>query len=229
MDYKAEYDKLLKKLVDAGGGYAFGTYKFTPNTIPKDRIKIYKNQYVKTKQYNEKTQKYEDFDSRTGTFYNEKEALSHIKVTGDKDIKKYYLDTFGTETPEQDIKYLEQGMNLQKYENRKNLSIDRSSSWWHGIRHLGSKKIEGSDQKVFDAEHDQRIAEREKKLAKLRINTSYGKKDKEEKKTNFDMESYKKEGNEFIDLFINKPNKVNDLKINQNEANLDLTLTNGTK
>ena len=238
MDYKVEYDKLLKKVVDAGGGRLFNTYKTnpgfqtkeTPWWVPKlqpDTIKLYRKRHVQTKKYNDKTKKYEFWDERTGDFYDAKETKKHIFSENEKQLKKYYLDTFGTETPQEDLKYLQQGINLQKYKNRKNLSIDRSSSWIHGIRHLGSRKITGSDQKVLDAQHDKEIAKREEKLDKLRINTSYGKKDKEAERVEYTPEIHNQKIDKLEGLFIN--NKVNNLKINQNEANRDLSLTNGTR
>ena len=191
MDYKVEYAKLLKKVEDAGGGKFIGKYqtnpgfqtKETPWYIPKlqpDTIKLYRKKYVTTKQYNKKTKKFEWFDQRTEDFYDAKETKEHIFSENEKQLKKYYLETFGTETPQKDLKYLQQGINLQKYKNRKNLSIERSSSWLHGIRYLGSRKVEGSDQKVFDAEHNKEIDRRNQLLIKSKEGTSYERKDNAE-------------------------------------------------
>jgi len=164
MDVFAEYNKLKKKKSDAGG--------FKP-LILEDPMKIYRKTYVQTKAYNEDTKKYEWFDQRTGTFFNKSETKEYLKSENDKFLKKYYLENFGTETPYKDLQYLKQATDLERYKNRKNLSIDRSSSLLHGFRHLLSRKVEGSDQKVFDAQHDKEIARRNQLLIKAKEGTSY--------------------------------------------------------
>ena len=171
MDVLAEYNKLKQKKDEAGG--------FTPLVL-QDQMKLYRKANVKTKQYNEKTKKFEWFDSRTGTFFDKAEAKKYIDTEYEASLKKYYLEKFGTETPNEDLKYLQEAVNLEKFKNRKNLSIDRSSSWLHGLRHLASRKVEGSDQKVFDAEHDQKINKRNQLLINLKEGTSYAKKDNAE-------------------------------------------------
>lgn len=171
MDVLAEYNKLKQKKDEAGG--------FTPLVL-QDQMKLYRKANVKTKQYNKETKKFEWFDSRTNTFFDKAEAKKYIDTEYQASLKKYYLEKFGTETPNEDLKYLKEAVNLEKFKNRKNLSIDRSSSWLHGIRHLGSRKVEGSDQKVFDAEHDQKIAKRNQLLINLKEGTSYAKKDNAE-------------------------------------------------
>ena len=171
MDVLAEYNKLKQKKDEAGG--------FKPLQI-YDQMKLYRKANVKTKQYNKETKKFEWFDSRTNTFFDKAEAQKYIDTEYQASLKKYYLEKFGTETPNEDLKYLKEAVNLEKFKNRKNLSIDRSSSWLHGLRYLGSRKVEGSDQKVFDAEHDQKIAKRNQLLINLKEGTSYAKKDNAE-------------------------------------------------
>ena len=171
MDVLAEYNKLKQKKDEAGG--------FKPLQI-YDQMKLYRKANVTTKQYNKKTKKFEWFDSRTNTFFDKAEAQKYIDTEYQASLKKYYLEKFGTETPNEDLKYLKEAVNLEKFKNRKNLSIDRSSSWLHGLRYLGSRKVEGSDQKVFDAEHDQKIAKRNQLLINLKEGTSYAKKDNAE-------------------------------------------------
>tara|TARA_R100000152_G_C6678040_1_gene112616 strand:+ start:39 stop:713 length:675 start_codon:yes stop_codon:yes gene_type:complete len=224
MDYQVEYDRLFRKIVGVRG---MAGNLFTGPLVQKPRFKdqitvrSYKKEFVKTKQYNDKTKKYELWDDRTGSFYNEKETKKYITSEADKRVKKYYLDNYGTETPQQDLKYLQQGIKFQKYANRKNLSIGDVDSWVHGTRYLASRKITGTDQKVFDAKFDKQVAKREDKLDKLRINTSYGKKEREQESV-YTPEKHNERVDRLKNLFIND-------KINQNEANLDLTLTNGTK
>ena len=171
MDVLAEYNKLKKKKDDAGG--------FTPLVL-QDQMKLYRKKNVQTKQYNDKTKKFEWFDQRTGTFFDKTEAKKYIDTEYQASLKKYYLEKFGTETPNKDLKYLKEAVNLEKFKNRKNLSIDRSSSLLHGFRKLISRKVEGSDQKVFDAEHDQEIAKRNQLLIKSKEGTSYARKDNAE-------------------------------------------------
>ena len=171
MDFQAEYQKLLQKKENAGG--------FKPLNLKSD-IKLYTNEYVTTKQYNKKTKKFEWFDKRTNTFFDRTEAKKYVKSESETKLKKYYLENFGTETPFKDLAYLKEGANLEKYKNRKNLSIDRSSSLLHNFRNLISRKIEGSDQKVFDAKHDNEIKKREQFLIKSKEGTSYFKKDNAE-------------------------------------------------
>jgi len=171
MDVFAEYNKLKKKKDDAGG--------FTPLVL-QDQMKLYRKKNVQTKQYNDKTKKFEWFDQRTGTFFDKAEAKKYIDAEYQASLKKYYLEKFGTETPNKDLKYLKEAVNLEKFKNRKNLSIDRSSSLLHGFRKLISRKVEGSDQKVFDAEHDQEIARRSQLLIKSKEGTSYARKDNAE-------------------------------------------------
>jgi len=234
MDYQVEYDRLFRKIAGStvpvynqqiGRGITGNI--FTGLIVQKPRfndqltMRSYKKEFVKTKQFNDKTKKYELWDDRTGSFYNEKETKKYVTSEEDKRVKKWYLDNYGTETPQQDLKFLQKGIKFQKYEGRKNLSIGNVDSWVHGTRSLGSRRITGTDQKVFDAKHDKEVAKREEKLDKLRINTSYGKREREQEAV-YTPEKHNERVNRLKNLFINE-------KINQNEANLDLTLTNGTK
>ena len=165
MDFQAEYNKLLLKKEELGG--------FNPFDPLVSDLKVYRKDYVTTKKYNEKTKKFEFFDTRTGDFFNKEEAEKFIDTRNKEFLEKYYLENFGTKTPEADLKYLKEALNLEKFKNRKNLSIDKSSSWLHSLRSFSSKKVEGSDQKVFDAEHEKEIEKREQKLLELKEGTSY--------------------------------------------------------
>ena len=171
MDVLAEYNKLKQKKDEAGG--------FKPLVL-QDQMKLYRKANVTTKQYNKKTKKFDWFDQRTGTFFDKSEAKKYIDTEYQASLKKYYLEKFGTETPNKDLKYLKEAVDLEKFKNRKNLSIDRSSSLLHGFRGLISRKVEGSDQKVFDAEHDKEIDRRNQLLIKSKEGTSYERKDNAE-------------------------------------------------
>jgi hypothetical protein len=168
MDVLAEYNKLKQKKDEAGG--------FKPLVL-QDQMKLYRKANVTTKQYNKKTKKFDWFDQRTGTFFDKSEAKKYIDTEYQASLKKYYLEKFGTETPNKDLKYLKEAVDLEKFKNRKNLSIDRSSSLLHGFRGLISRKVEGSDQKVFDAEHNKEIDKRNQLLIKSKEGTSYEAKD----------------------------------------------------
>ena len=127
MDVLAEYNKLKQKKDEAGG--------FTPLVL-QDQMKLYRKANVKTKQYNEKTKKFEWFDSRTGTFFDKAEAKKYIDTEYEASLKKYYLEKFGTETPNEDLKYLQEAVNLEKFKNRKNLSIDSNAT----LRKMNGKR-----------------------------------------------------------------------------------------
>jgi len=171
MDVLAEYNKLKQKKDEAKG--------FKPLVL-QDQMKLYRKANVTTKQYNKKTKKFDWFDQRTGTFFDKSEAQKYIDTEYQASLKKYYLEKFGTETPNKDLKYLKEAVNLEKFKNRKNLSIERSSSLLHGFRNLISRKVEGSDQKVFDAEHNKEIDRRNQLLIKSKEGTSYERKDNAE-------------------------------------------------
>ena len=194
------------------------------------KLRSYKNRYANTRKLNDKTGKYELWDTRTESFFDQTKALKYVNEKNDAAAKAYYLKTYGTETPQKDIEYLEK---VVKAEQKTKPIVDDYLNPRNYRDQLFEREnlqiIEGTDQTVGEKKRELYIDKVNKSTEKYKKGTSFERAEIEEKKANFDMEAYKKEGNEFIDLFINKPNKVNDLKINQNEANLDLTLTNGTK
>ena len=194
------------------------------------KLRSYKNRYANTRKLNDKTGKYELWDTRTESFFDQTKALKYVNEKNDEAARAYYLKTYGTETPQKDIEYLEKVVRAEQkskpiVDDAYNPRRYRDILW----ERENLQKIEGTDQTVGEKKRELYIDKLNKSTEKYKKGTSFEKAEIEAK--NVDYHSDKKY-NERIDkleaLFINN-NKVNDLKINQNEANLDLTLTNGTK
>ena len=167
MNYEEEYQKLLNKKIEAGGfraGYFEGKgFK----TYTEDS---YKNEFADTKKYNPETKTYQRFDTRTDKFYNVKEAGVFIKDQNKQADEGYFLEVFGTKTPEKDLQYLKNARDLERLKNRKGLLI-------YNIRDLASKKITGSKDSVFSKEFDQKIKKKTNELLIKKEDTSFIQKD----------------------------------------------------
>tara|TARA_R100000329_G_scaffold139347_1_gene121220 strand:- start:384 stop:1049 length:666 start_codon:yes stop_codon:yes gene_type:complete len=167
MNYEAEYQKLLDKKIEAGG--------FNPGYFEGDGFKTYtegsyKQEFANTKKYNPKTKKFELFDTRTDKFYDVKEAGTFIKNQNKQANEGYFLEVFGTKTPEKDLQYLKAARDLERLKNRKGLLI-------YNIRDLASKKITGSKDSVFSKEFDQKIKKKTNELLIKKEDTSFIQKD----------------------------------------------------
>ena len=167
MNYEAEYQKLLDKKIEAGG--------FNPGYFEGDGFKTYtegsyKQEFANTKKYNPKTKKFELFDTRTDGFYDVKEAGTFIKDQNKQANEGYFLEVFGTKTPEKDLQYLKAARDLERLKNRKGLLI-------YNIRDLASKKITGSKDSVFSKEFDQKIKKKTNELLIKKEDTSFIQKD----------------------------------------------------
>mgnify|MGYP001258529283 CR=1 FL=1 len=183
MDFEAEYQKLLQKKIKAGGfnaGYTEGEGFRSYDTNQTDFFPLgirsysqYKNQFANTKKYNTKTKKYEFFDTRTNDFYDKTKVGAFIKEQNTKADKKYFLEVFGTETPEADLKYLKEARDLERLKNRKGLLI-------YNIKDFLSKKVTGSKDSVFDKEFADKVKKREQLLIESKEGTSFFKKDNAE-------------------------------------------------
>ena len=167
MNYEQEYQKLLQKKIEAGGfragyfeGEGFKTY--TEGS--------YKQEVANTKKYNPETKTFQLFDTRTDKFYDVKEAGKFIKDQNKQADEAYFLQTFGTKTPEKDLQYLKAATDLERTKNRKGLLI-------YNIRDLGSKKITGTNESVFSQEFNQEIQKKTNELLIKKEGTSFIQKD----------------------------------------------------
>ena len=167
MNYEEEYQKLLNKKIEAGGfraGYFEGKgFK----TYTEDS---YKNEFADTKKYNPETKTYQRFDTRTDKFYNVKEAGVFIKDQNKQADEGYFLEVFGTKTPEKDLQYLKSARDLERLKNRQGLLI-------YNIRNLASKKITGSKDSVYSKEFANNIKKKEQLLINQKEGTSFIQKD----------------------------------------------------
>ena len=167
MNYEQEYQKLLNKKIEAGGfkagyfeGEGFKTY--TEGS--------YKQEFANTKKYNPETKKFELFDTRTNKYYDVKEAGAFIKDQNKQADQAYFFEVFGTKTPEKDLQYLKNAVDLQRLKNRQGLLI-------YNIRDLASKKITGSEDSVYSKEFANKIKKKEQLLINQKEGTSFIQKD----------------------------------------------------
>ena len=167
MNYEEEYQKLLNKKIEAGGfkagyfeGEGFKTY--TEGS--------YKQEFANTKKYNPETKKFELFDTRTNKYYDVKEAGAFIKDQNKQADQAYFFEVFGTKTPEKDLQYLKNAVDLQRLKNRQGLLI-------YNIRDLASKKITGSEDSVYSKEFANKIKKKEQLLINQKEGTSFIQKD----------------------------------------------------
>ena len=128
-------------------------------------IQSYKKQYVKTVKYNEKLKKFEPYDSRTKTVFNEKEVLKYIGTTNKNNTKKFNLETFETETPYEDLNYYKKLSELDK-------ALEYRTLGTYKLLNKFSTKIEGTDKTLYDVEYDQKIKDLEAEVATAKKGTS---------------------------------------------------------
>ena len=154
MNYEQEYQKLLQKKIEAGGfragyfeGEGFKTY--TEGS--------YKQEFANTKKYNPETKTFQLFDTRTDKFFNEDSADEFITNQNKQADEAYFLENFGTKTPQADLNYLKAARDLERTKNRKGLLI-------YNIRDLRSKKVTGTNKSVFSQEFDQKIQKKTQEL-----------------------------------------------------------------
>ena len=163
MDFEKEYKKLLDKQIKAGG--------FKPGYFEGEGFKTYnlggyKQEFANTKKYNTETKKFQLFDTRTDKFFDEKSANEFITDQNKQANEAYFLEVFGTKTPQADLKYLKQAVDLQRLKNREGLLI-------YNIRDFASKKITGTEDSVWSGKFDKKIEKKEQELLELKENTSF--------------------------------------------------------
>jgi len=131
-------------------------------------IQSYKNKYVKTVKYNKKLKKFEPYDARTKTIFNEKEVLKYIGITNKNNQKKFNLETFETETPYEDLNYYKKLSELDK-------ALEYRTLGTYQLRNKFSTKIEGTDKTLYDIEYDQKIRNLEAEVTTAKKGTSFEK------------------------------------------------------
>ena len=136
-------------------------------TVHHSQLRRYKLDYVNTVKFNPKSGTFEPFDSRTKTFYNEKDANKFILTEVDKNRKQRFLEEVGTTTPAEDLSY------LYAYNKLQHLKSDKELNPVWKIRNSFSPKVEGTDTTLYEQKWLQDIKDAEAKLLKLRAGTSY--------------------------------------------------------
>ena len=167
MNYEEEYQKLLLKKIKAGG---FNAGYFEGEGFKTYTEGSYKQEFANTKKYNPETKKFELFDTRTNKYYDVKEAGAFIKDQNKQADQAYFFEVFGTKTPEKDLQYLKNAVDLQRLKNRQGLLI-------YNIRDLASKKITGSEDSVYSKEFANKIKKKEQLLINQKEGTSFIQKD----------------------------------------------------
>jgi hypothetical protein len=134
------------------------------------RLNDYKGTYAQTRKWNTKTQKYELFDSRTGTFFDREKAYEYINLKNSEAAKVHYLKIYGTETPQKDIEYLHKLISVQNSSKKDFLTINKLYA-----EKYGSKMLEGEDISVADRKDQLRINRLNKELDEKKKGTSFEK------------------------------------------------------
>tara|TARA_A100001391_G_C4963422_1_gene250604 strand:- start:75 stop:740 length:666 start_codon:yes stop_codon:yes gene_type:complete len=163
MDFEKEYQKLLEKKIKAGG---FNPGYFEGEGFKTYNLGGYKQEFADTKKYNPETKKFELFDTRTDKFFDKESANEFITDQNKQANEAYFLEVFGTKTPEADLEYLKAARDLQRLKQREGLLI-------YNVRDYFSKKVTGSEDSVYDKQFDNKIAKKEQELLELKENTSF--------------------------------------------------------
>ena len=183
-DPKTEYERLYQLKLKHGfvvpvmEGYEQYGLKYTDkrgtlniNNPAFNGIKDYKSKFVTTKTY-VKGKGYVGFDSRTGKIFDAKSAKEYITEKNDIAAKAHYQKVYGTETPVEDMNYLNK---LIRNTNRMNqtvnpLKITRDMT-----------PIEGEEgETVFSKANQKRINKLNNEIANAKKGTSYEKKENAE-------------------------------------------------
>ena len=183
-DPKTEYERLYQLKLQHGftvpvmEGYEQYGLKYTDkrgtlniNNPAFNGVKDYKSKFVTTKTY-VKGKGYVGFDSRTGKVFDTKLAKEYIAEKNETAAKAYYQKVYGTETPVEDMNYLNK---LIRNTNRMNqtvnpLKITRDMT-----------PIEGEEgETVFSKANQKRINTLNNEIAEAKKGTSYEKKENAE-------------------------------------------------
>ena len=182
-DPKTEYERLYQLKLQHGftvpvmEGYEQYGLKYTDkrgtlniNNPAFNGVKDYRSKFVTTKKRIDG--KFKWFDSRTGKVFDVKAAKEYIAEKNDTAAKAYYQKVYGTETPVEDMNYLNK---LIRNTNRLNqtvnpLKITRDMT-----------PIEGKEgATVFSEANQKRINTLNNEIAEAKKGTSYEKKENAE-------------------------------------------------
>ena len=183
LDPKKEYERLYQLKQQHGftvpvmEGYEQYGLKYTDkrgtlniNNPAFNGVKDYRSKFVTTKKRVDG--KFKWFDSRTGKVFDAKAAKEYIAEKNDIAAKAYYQKVYGTETPVEDMNYLNK---LIRNTNRLNqtvnpLKITRDMT-----------PIEGKEgATVFSEANQKRINKLNNEIAEAKKGTSYEKKENAE-------------------------------------------------
>tara|TARA_R100000149_G_scaffold64560_1_gene36790 strand:- start:851 stop:1594 length:744 start_codon:yes stop_codon:yes gene_type:complete len=181
---KTEYERLYQLKLKHGlvtpvmEGYEQYGLKYTSkrgtlniNNTAFNGIKDYKSKFVTTKTY-VKGKGYVGFDSRTGKIFDAKSAKEYITEKNDIAAKAHYLKVYGTETPVEDMNYL-------------NKLIRNTNRMKHTVNPLKITRdmtpIEGEEgETVFSKADQKRNIKLNNEIAQAKKGTSYEKKENAE-------------------------------------------------
>ena len=183
-DPKTEYERLYQLKLKHGfvvpvmEGYEQYGLKYTDkrgtlniNNAAFNGVKDYKSKFVTTKTY-VKGKGYVGFDSRTGKVFDVKSAKEYIAEKNDIAKKAYYQKVYGTETPVEDMNYLNKVIrNTNRMNQTVNpLKITRDTT-----------PIEGEEgETVYSKANQKRINKLNNEIAEAKKGTSYEKKENAE-------------------------------------------------
>tara|TARA_R100001224_G_scaffold47895_1_gene27686 strand:+ start:208 stop:951 length:744 start_codon:yes stop_codon:yes gene_type:complete len=183
-DPKTEYERLYQLKLKHGfvvpvmEGYEQYGLKYTDkrgtlniNNAAFNGVKDYKSKFVTTKTY-VKGKGYVGFDSRTGKVFDAKSAKEYIAEKNDIAKKAYYQKVYGTETPVEDMNYLNKVIrNTNRMNQTVNpLKITRDTT-----------PIEGEEgETVYSKANQKRINKLNNEIAEAKKGTSYEKKENAE-------------------------------------------------
>ena len=182
-DPKTEYERLYQLKLQHGftvpvmEGYEQYGLKYTDkrgtlniNNPAFNGVKDYKSKFVTSKKRVDG--KFKWFDSRTGKVFDAKAAKEYIAEKNDIAAKAYYQKVYGTETPVEDMNYLNK---LIRNTNRLNQSVNPLKI----TRDM--TPIEGKEgATVFSEANQKRINTLNNEIAEAKKGTSYEKKENAE-------------------------------------------------
>lgn len=133
----------------------------------------YKGKYANTRKFNPETKKYELFDTRTQTFFNKDDAVEYINTKNSEAAKVHYQNIYGTETPEKDIKYLQELIKLDKKGIFEQGDYKDIQNYKNVFNRGNLQIIEGTDITVQEKKDQEVLNKKLEKLDQLKIDTSF--------------------------------------------------------
>lgn len=135
----------------------------------------YKKSYANTRKYNPKTKKYELFDTRTNEYFDRDKAFEYIESKNQEAARAHYQILYGTETPEKDIRYLQELLKLDKKGIFEQGDYKDISNYTNVFNRANLQIIEGTDITVGDKKKQEEYNKKLQKVNELKIGTSFEK------------------------------------------------------